>query len=256
MRDTELTEYFALVSDIEHNIQEIKEREQLIAIDKEQNQPEDQASKKQLVEDLKVINKMMADNKTKMEELNKKLQGSYYQTGKFKKMVAQLEERVTEQESQINTLNTRVDELVAKNETLNVQVDSLENINTNSKEIIAENEATIQNMDEQLHTAYYTSGTSQELMENQIINKEGGFIGLGKVEQLSASLDKSKLNSLDIREVDNFPINSKKLELVTKHPEGSYEIVLNEEAKQVDKLVILDPDKFWESSRILVMLTK
>ncbi len=255
-RDTELTEYFALVSDIEHNIQEIKEREQLISIDKEKNQPEDQASKKQLVEDLKVINKMMADNKTKMDELNKKLQGSYYQTGKFKKMVAQLEERVTEQETQINTLNTKVDELVAKNETLNVQVDSLVNINTNNTEIIAENEATIQDMDEQLHTAYYTTGTSQELIENQIIDKEGGFIGLGKVEQLSARLDKSKLTSLDIREVDNFPVHSKKLELVTKHPEGSYEIVLNEEEKQVDKLVILDPDKFWESSRILVMVTK
>jgi len=255
-RDTELTEYFALVSDIESNIQEIKEREQLISIDKEQNQPENQASKKQLIEDIKAINKIMAENKSKLDELNKKLQGSYYQTGKFKKMVAQLEERVSTQESEIETLNVKVSDLVARNENLNTQVDSLANINTNNSEVIAQKEAAIQDMDEQLHTAYYTSGTSQELIEKNIINKEGGFIGIGKVEQLSAQIDKAKFTSLDIREMDTFPIHSKKLELVTNHPEGSYEIILNEEERQVDKLVVLDPEKFWESSKLLVMVTK
>jgi chromosome segregation ATPase len=255
-RDTEITEYFAMVSDIESNIKEIKEREKMISIESESNTPEDQASKKQILDDLKAINTLMSENKTNMEALNKKLQGSYYQTGKFKKMVAELEERVGTQETEIVTLNTRVNELVATNETLVTKVDSLFTINTNNEEVITKNEATIEEMDNQMHTAYYTTGTSEELIEKHIINKEGGFIGLGKVQQLNPQINKSDLMAVDIREVEAFPLNSKKVDLVTKHPQGSYEIVVDEEAKQIDKLVILDPDKFWESSKLLVMVKK
>jgi hypothetical protein len=61
---------------------------------------------------------------------------------------------------------------------------------------------------------------------------------------------------VDIRTISTIPVHSKKVELVTKHPTDSYEIVLDEDAKQVDKLVILNPDKFWESSKLLVMVTK
>jgi chromosome segregation ATPase len=252
----ELTEYFSLVSDIESNINEIKEREQLITLEQEENQPEHKATKRQMIDDLKSINNLMAENKSKIEELNKKLKGSYYQTGKFKKMVAELEERVNTQEGEIKTLNLKVDELLASNENLNLQVDSLNNVNSNSLEIISEKEAEIQQLDEELHTAYYTSGTSAELLEKQIINKEGGFIGIGKVERLNPQLDKTQLNLVDIREVETIPVHSKNLELITEHPSESYEIVVNEEEKQVDEIVILDPNKFWESSKVLVMLTK
>jgi chromosome segregation ATPase len=255
-RDLQVTEYFALVSDIESNINAIKEREKMISIESEKNETDSKESKKQILEDLKTINALMVENKTNMEELNKKLQGSYYQSGKFKKMAEELELRIITQATEIETLNTQVGELVARNETLNTKVDSLFIINTNNTEVIAQNTATIQTMDEQLHTAYYTSGTSAELIEKQIINKEGGFIGIGKVEQLNPQINKSDLTLVDIRTISSIPVNSKKLELVTKHPTDSYEIVLNEEAKQVDKLVILDPDKFWESSKLLVMVTK
>jgi len=252
----ELTDYFSLVSDIESNINEIKEREQLINIEQENNESQDKASKRQIIDDLKSINNLMAENKSKIEELNKKLNGSYYQTGKFKKMVAQLEEKVNNQGAKIETLNLEVNDLLAKNENLNTQVDSLHNVNTNSLEIISEKQAEIQQLDDELHTAYFTSGTSAELLEKQIINKEGGFIGIGKVEKLNPQLDKSQLNLVDIRELESIPVKSKNVEIVTEHPQDSYEIVVNEEEKQVDKLVILDPNKFWESSKVLVMLTK
>ena len=252
----DFTEYFSLVSDIEANINEIKEREQLITLEQESSQSENKATKRQIIDDLKSINNLMADNKSKIEELNKRLNGSYYQTGKFKKMVAELEEKVSTQEGEIKTLNLKVNNLVAKNEDLNLQVDSLDNVNASNLEIISEKESEISQLDEELHIAYYTSGTSAELMEKQIINKEGGFIGIGKVEKLNPQLDKDQLKLVDIREVEAIPVNSKNVELVTDHPQNSYEIVVNEEKTQVDKIVILDSGKFWESSKVLVMLTK
>jgi len=255
-RDMEVTEYFTLVSDIESNIKEIKEREKMISINTEKNLAGTEDSKKQILVDLKAINTLMLENKTNLEALDKKLQNSNYQTGKFKKMATELEERVTAQATEIETLNTQINELVAKNETLNTKVDSLFNTNTTQSEVLAMNDATIKDMDAQMHTAYYTSGTSDELIAKHIINKEGGFIGLGKVELLNPQINKSDLTSADIRNLSSIPVNSKKVEIVTNHPVDSYEIVLNEEEKQVDKLVILDPDKFWESSKLLVMVKK
>ena len=255
-RETELTEYFTLVSDIEGNISEIKERENMISLEQESNQSDDLASKKQMVEDLKAINSLMVENKSKLEELNKKLQSSYYQTGKFKALVAQLEEKVNIQEADVQTLTMQVSELTAKNETLSVAVDSLFTENTTKAVILEEKEGMITQMDEKLHAAYYATGTSTELQEKQIITKEGGFIGIGKVDQLSPVLNKSDFTLVDIRKINTIPLNSKKVELVTSHPQGSYEIVVDDEAKQVDKLVILDPDKFWESSKYLVIAKK
>ncbi len=255
-RDTQVTEYFTLVSDIENNIKEIKEREKMISINTEKNQAGSEDSKKQILNDLNAINALMLENRTNLEALDKKLQNSYYQTGKFKKMATELEERVTAQATDIETLNTQLNEMVAKNETLNTRVDSLFTTNTTKSEVLAKNDATIQDMDTEMHTAYYTSGTSDELIAKHIINKEGGFIGLGKVELLNPQINKNDLTSADIRNLSSIPINSKKLELITNHPADSYEIVLNEEEKQVDKLVILDPDKFWESSKLLVMVKK
>jgi peptidoglycan hydrolase CwlO-like protein len=255
-RDNQVTEYFALVSDIESNIKEIKDREKMISINTEKNQAGSEDSKKQILADLKAINALMLENKTNLEALDKKLQNSNYQTGKFKKMATELEERVAFQATEIETLNTRLNELVAKNETLNTRVDSLFTTSTTQSGILAENEVTIQDMDAEMHTAYYTSGTSDELIAKHIINKEGGFIGIGKVELLNPQINKSDLTSADIRNLNSIPVNSKKVELVTNHPVDSYEIVLNEDEKQVDKLVILDPDKFWESSKLLVMVKK
>ena len=117
-------------------------------------------------------------------------------------------------------------------------------------------DSVITDMDSKIHTAYYTAGTSTELKEREILVKEGGLLGIGSVDQFSGKVDNSQFTSVDIRKVNAIPLNSKKVELVTDHPQGSYELVMNEDEKQVDKLVITDPDKFWASSKYLVLVKK
>ena len=252
----ELTEYFHLFSDIESNINEIKQREQWISLQQEEELTSDKSSREQLVTDMKAINNLLSENKVKIDELNKKLKGSNYQTAKFKKMVTELEEKISNQESDINTLNLKINDLLAQNADLNIRIDSLNVINTKSSEIITHNTVMIQELDSQIHKAYYAAGTSDELLERNIIEKEGGFIGLGKVERLNSQININTLNSVDIRDVSSFPLNSKNVELVTEHPQDSYRIVINEEENKVDRLEILDPERFWESTKVLVMLTK
>ena len=50
-------------------------------------------------------------------------------------------------------------------------------------------------------------------------------------------------------------VGQKKATLVTSHPEGSYELVTDAN-KVVEKLIITDPVRFWESSKILIISYK
>ena len=43
--------------------------------------------------------------------------------------------------------------------------------------------------------------------------------------------------------------------VVSTHPEGSYELV-TDGSKSVEKLLITDPVRFWESSKVLVVSYK
>lgn len=255
-RDSVLNEYLVLVSDIESNLNEIKKHENIIALQKENAPSNDIEAKRQMVKDLETINELMQENQKKIAELNGRLKNSNIRISQFKKMVSDLENKVAMKSDQIDSLNVQVAQLMDKNQTLNTRVDSLFTQNKQKEDHISKQDSTINALDESVHTAYYTAGTKDELESNNIIIKEGGLLGIGAVEKLKEDVDKSKFTSIDIRKLQSIPVNSKKVELVTNHPEGSYEWVMNEEEKQVDKLVIKNPDEFWGSSKYLVVVKK
>jgi len=255
-RDSVLNEYLVLISDIESNLKEIKERENIIALQKENAPENDLEAKRQMVEDLKTINNLMKENEQKLAELNSRLKNSNIRISQFKKMVSNLEDQVSYKSSQIDSLNTQLAELHETNENLNTRVDSLYEENKEKLATINNKDSAIQKLDKSIHTAYYTSGTTDELKNKNIIVKEGGLLGIGAVEQLNEQFDKQQFTSVDIRNIKSIPLESKKVELVTNHPNDSYELVMNEEEKQVDKLVIKNPEEFWRSSKYLVVLKK
>ena len=60
----------------------------------------------------------------------------------------------------------------------------------------------------------------------------------------------SYFTKADRRTLNEIPLHSKKAELMTNHPKGSYEIVDQGGSKV---LHILSPDRFWEKSNFLVI---
>ena len=103
-----------------------------------------------------------------------------------------------------------------------------------------------------MHTIYYIVGQEKKLREAQVLDKEG-FIG--------RTLKMAKGNNLDFflqadsRDLFEVPIRQKRVTVVTSHPEGSYELIKGAD-KTVLKLVITDPVRFWESSKVLVVSYK
>ena len=99
--------------------------------------------------------------------------------------------------------------------------------------------------DKQLNTAYYVFGTKKELQEQNVLQK-------GKV--LQGNFNKNYFTKIDIRVDKEIKLYSKKAELLTSHPAGSYTLKLD--AQQQYVLRITDPQKFWGASKYLVVLVK
>ena len=104
---------------------------------------------------------------------------------------------------------------------------------------------TIDDQDKQIHTAYYVFGTKEELKEQNILSKK---------EVLRSDFNKNYFTKIDIRIEKEVKLYSKKAELLTAHPKGSYTLAPDASGQQVIR--ITDPDKFWSTSKYMVILVK
>jgi hypothetical protein len=84
-----------------------------------------------------------------------------------------------------------------------------------------------------------------------VITKVGGFLGLGKTKTLSADLNENNFEVIDMRATKQIPIEAENVSLITEHPAGSYEIIVD--TNQTAVLAISNPDEFYKYSRYVVL---
>jgi hypothetical protein len=101
-----------------------------------------------------------------------------------------------------------------------------------------------------LNTAYLVIGTKKELLQYGVIDKQGGFLGLGKVKSLAAEANDGLFQPLSIDETETIAMQYKKAKLLTTHPESSYNFTGD---KSIEGLVILDKTAFWALSDFLIV---
>ncbi len=244
-KDSTIHEFIEGFNEIESNLQEIQQKQNIISRNT-QNTEIKTSSKARIKESIAAINTLMDENRTKIAELNKKLKSYRGRVAEFDKMVRNLNEQIAVKDQEMAQLNDQLIALNAKVATLNSTVDTL-TMQGNEKAQVIETQTAA------LHKAYYTTGTSKELVGKQVISKEGGFLGLGKSKELKEDFNSSAFTPVDITKFDKIEITAKDAELVTNHPSGSYKIERTEN-KNVKDLLITDPEKFWSSSKYLVVV--
>lgn len=249
-KDSSLTAFINSFAEIEQNLSEIREREMNIELAREENLSAGDL-KNRINENVEEINRLLEENREKIKALNARLTYAGRQNSQLKASMEELQQ----------TLTAKVQEKEGQIENLREDLTSLQfeinQLNTNLAELKEENREKAQVIDKktnQMNTAYYATGTFRELQDEQILSKEGGFLGLGRTEVLNDNVSKDRFNQINIRETLFFPVQGGKVELVTSHPSDSYRIEKTESDQT--QLVVSDPDKFWESSRYLVMMVK
>ena len=237
-RDSLVNNYAKSINEIRDNLAKIRNQEKLI-VEQRNNSEKLTVDNTNLVEEIQLIGQLMLDNKKLINSLSNQLKNSNNQMIELENMVTSLTEDVQKKSMEIYYLQEELENMDASFTELFKQY--------NDKVIELDNAKDI------LNTAWYTYGSKNELLNNGVITKEGGFIGIGKNTVLKDDFNKSYFNEIKISELREIPMSVKTAKLITSHPTSSYELVGQD---KVDKLLILDPESFWSNSKYLVVEVK
>ena len=241
-KDNEINDMMTTLSDIEEGFREITEAQNRVTLAKE---GEGTNSKQRIKENVQFIQGVMKQNKELINKLKQQVRESSVKGEQLKKIIDNLTEQMAVKDKQLQALREELDmkdihiaELDEKVADLNQNVSALTEDNTQKAQ-------TISTQDKQLHSAWFVFGTKKELKEQHILNRG---------EVLQSDFNKEYFTKIDIRIDKEIKLYSTSAEILTNHPAGSY--TLQRDAKKQYVLRISDPQRFWSTSKYLVVLVK
>jgi hypothetical protein len=241
--DSTINAMLAAFNDIQENLLEIKIREGKIQIGSaeiDKNNPQEQ-----IIADIQMLNNLMMENEAKLIKLNKSLEQSRGKNSEFRRLVLNLNKQLEEKNKEIYSLNENLKLKQLEMEGLYFKLDSSGYENSSL-------EKELDSKENELNKAFYTYGTSKELIEKNVISKEGGFLGLGKSKSLKNQFNDDYFTEIDVSKQKSFLIYAEKAELITTHPATSYKLMGSD--NKVDSLLITNPEEFWKASKYLVIV--
>ncbi len=244
-----LYEYITSFNEIQRNLDSIKALENIINVRTTGGEVKS-STKEEINEDIKTIYELLAKNKKLVASLQKKLSSSDVRMAELEKMVTYLNTQVEEKDAQINTLRGELEKMNIQVANLSSQVAELEEVTQQKEEEIQKHKEEIEIKTSLLNMAYYAIGTKKELADNNIITKEGGFLGIGSTKTLKEDFNKDYFTKVDITRLEYIPLGTKKAKLITKHPATAYRI---SGEKRADTLFITNPSEFWAAGKYLVI---
>jgi len=198
--------------------------------------------------EIEMIDFLMSNNLDRIASLEKSLEKSGEEMEGVKKLLSSFKMDVKDKGEEIQALK----ETIVKMEG---DYANLMDEHMNSQLYVELQAKQLEMRDNELNKVFFVYGTKAELMENQIIQKKGGILGLGSVNSVKDDFNKDYFTTVDLRDLDKIPLEGKKIEILTEHPANSYEIVKNDE-ELISEIKINNKDAFWEGSQYLVMVTK
>ena len=245
-KDSLINAVFADINAISEHLALIKSRENLITV--ASGAENGRRPVEEINNDIAAIDRLLRENREKIASLQRSaalLRKADLRIEGLEKMIAELNRQLAEKKTEVAQLRDELTRMGSEVETL--------------AETVAERTAEVEDLsgeklelENRLHTVYYIVGAEKELRDAQIVNKQG-FIGRTLTVGQHGSME--SFTQADSRLLSEIPVGHRKVTVVSTHPEGSYELV-TDGSKSVEKLLITDPVRFWESSKVLVVSYK
>lgn len=232
---------------IDISLDSINQLHTAITLDTKSNPEMSADVKERIRKNIENINRLLEENSKRINELSKKVKGSNVKIAQLEKMVAGLNAKVAERDSMIAGLNLQLGDANKTITDLKTNIDTLNSV-------VAAKSQTIDEKVNMLNTAYYTMGTYKELRDKKVLSKQGGFLGIGKSQMLKSDFDSTQFTKVDITQLSSLGIDKKEATIITNHPSNTFRF--DKTKDKVVSLNITDPNKFWSSSKYLVIVTK
>ena len=213
-KNDEMNQFFETLNEIEDNLAKVTSKFGSVEELRRGKTEIKNDVKMKINDQINDINSMLVANKQRLNALNKKLADSKVENTTLKEYVEKLQNRISEQENEIQTLVTELEQKNIIIETLTTTVVELTKSNTEKEQSIAKQIA-------DANRAYFIIGTYKELKEAGVVNKTGGFIGLGKKQQVTNNMNTDLFTQIDKTTTNVIDIEREKVKVLSKHHEGS-----------------------------------
>ena len=195
---------------------------------------------KDISSSIRFIDSTLAASKSLIQKLEEENRSSSFRVASLDRLVTELKTTLTTKSTEVNVLKGQVQKLNKEVSTLMSTVDVLDEF--------------IQDQGTQLYTAYYISGTFNELVAKGILVRINPLEKLfGNEYRLAPDFNVNQFKKVDITETRDlfFDKPLKNLKIITPHTSTSYELV---GGKTSSLLLIRDENAFWQKSRCLVIV--
>ena len=212
-KDSSITMYLGELSQIQDNLDRIKAREKMISI----NSGEIGSNKQSVLSEVKELDEWIVKNDKRMNALQGSLKKMTTQNSNLSDIVMHLSQEIAQKDTEIAMLQTSLGK--ANNDLSNVTASF-------NDSIIAINmvRAQVMFITDKMNTVYYVSGTIKQLKDNGVVNKQGGFIGIGRTSKVNPQINNSNYTQADLTTLKGVSLNGKFKNFITTHPDNSYTI--------------------------------
>jgi peptidoglycan hydrolase CwlO-like protein len=246
-RDSVINEWMLTFDQIEKDLNTVKEKENIITM-KSEDKEFSKDKKQQILKDIEYVNTLLDQNKKKIASLTAQLNKSGGTIKGLQVRIAELEASMKERETEIADLKVALTQK-------DFQIGQLNTKMSEQEVAIAQKDEKITTQTAEMNKGFIASGTYKALKAKGLINKEGGFLGIGRKEAMLQGFSQSVFTQVNITETKSIPVNSKNAKLITFHPASSYELVRDKDNK-IASIDIKNPDEFWKVSKYAVVEIK
>lgn len=238
--DSIVNQYALYIQKIKNNINEINNQESIINIAKSKGELY-KADTTNIINAIKIMSEKLIENESMISELNNAVKLEKNKNSQFASKVTDLSSEIAKSNREIyflreelNSLNSSFEAIFNKYNEQNKKISFLNN---------------------KLNEIAYVIGTKSELLDNGVLTKSGGLIGLGKSRKLNSDFNTNYFTFSSKQDLKSIVLSYKSVKLITPHPSESYKISKNTN-ELIDSLLIVNVENFWKNSKFLVLEVK
>ena len=240
LNDDSIVNLYALyIQKIKDNINEINKQE-LIINNKKNNPDFIEKDTTDIIKSIKILSKKLQENESMILALNNAVKLEKDKNSQFVSKVTDLREEIAQSNREVYYLKEELNSMNASFEAI------FKKYNLQNKKI--------SDLNQKLNEVAYVIGSKSELLDNGVLTKSGGLIGIGKTRKLNSDLNTDYFTYVSKYKFQNIPLGYKTVRLMTAHPTSSYRLSTSNEI--TDSLIIINQDDFWRNSKFLVVEVK
>ncbi len=234
----------AILTQVQKNLVRIQQKEAVVErlssdIEKQDSRDADRIGK-DIYASIRFIDSTLSASKALIATLEEENRKSRYRVASLDKLTSEMKTALNDRDTEVRKLKGQVQRLSSEVSSLMKTVDVLDDF--------------IQEQGDQLYTAYYISGTFDELVSRGVLVKINPLEKFfGNQYRISPDFNVALFKKLDITETRDifFSRPLKSLKIITPHTTGSYELAGGSTSSL---LLIRDENEFWKKSRCLVVV--